>query len=823
MPISVWKPVAEALKRALRASGVLFDPSRTADEASVLRPLGTRNHKRQPKLVKLGSPGPVSPLAAIAGPLASFVQAAASPSIATAPLGVNAALGGGMGPDPSSAHLMAKECAVMGMMRDTRGNLDQPTWYYSLGVLLHTDEAPAICHEWSDGHKDYSVAETNANLARLATHGATTCAKLSEYQPAACAACPHFGKITSPIQLGRPRIEKATVETVERVVDKKGFVTETAVVRDLPWPFKEIAKRGKRMLGMETTTTDKDGKETKKTDAVANTMFWGLTRMWDEDGSVYEFEMVTREGTRRFRVKGSIIGPGGKELSAELSRNEIVAPQGKGAALHSYMSLCLDQLSKNADQVKAHRSFGWGPDDVFALGDTVIKPDGSESRAIMTGMAEGKQQYVVREGSAATWVALVDRAYNAPGQEAFQFQIGCAFAAPLLSLLRQVSGVTVYAHTDGSGAGKTTVQKVGLSVWGNADKMMLAQDKATANSLWGLFGTYNSLPIVYDELTNIPMKDVSELVFSMSSGRAKERMTSGGSLQSNNANWSTILLASGNILLSDKLTQYRPNTEAEISRLFEFTLTHTPHLTVIEANALFPQFAENYGHAGHTFARFVTKNRAKVVKALHAEQARLITKLEMTQVERHWSALFASVMVALHICRALKLVAFNPEAIEAWIADRLAENRGQRNEAVVDYSDLLAQMVQDLWQDVLVTQGLGDLRSNIPVNVLGVPRGSVVGRRVLPTNTQPISDLIIARTAVQKWCAEKIVSPKTLFAKGIAMGWVHPDIKRLCLGRGVPAYQTSDNVWCWRFFPDVMTGVDTQRVTQMAVVQGGKP
>jgi hypothetical protein len=822
MPVSVWKPIAEALKRALRASGVLFDPSRTADEASVLRPPGTHNHKRQPKPVKIGAVGPVSPLAAIAGPMASFIQQAPA-SIATAQLSsMNAALGGGMGPDPSSALLMADHCGVMGMMRDTRGNLDQPTWYYSLGVLLHTDEAPAICHDWSNGHPNYSFAETQANLARLAKHGATTCDKLSEYQPAVCKACPHFGKITSPIQLGRQRVEKTTVETVERVVDKKGFVTETVASLELPWPFKEIVKNGKRVLAHTATTVDKDGKETKKTDAVANTLFWGLTRMWDVDGAVYEFEMLTREGTRRFRVKGSLIGPGGRELSAELSRNEIVAPQGKGAVLHNYMSLWLDQLSKNADQVKAHRSFGWALEGDFVLGDTIIRPDGSETRSMLTGIAEGKQAAVSRVGDARTWVALVDRAYNAPGQEAFQFQIACAFAAPLLCLLRQVNGVTVYSHTDGSGKGKTTVQKVGLSAWGHPNKMMLAQDKATANSLWGIFGTYNSLPIVYDELTNIPMKEVSELVFSMSSGRAKERMTASGDLRANNSNWSTIMLASGNILLSEKLAQYRANTEAEISRLFEFTLAVDPHLTVIEANALFPQFEENYGHAGYKFAKAIVKNRADIETALRNTQTQLIHKLKLTQVERHWSALFASVIVALKVCRSLKLLAFEVEPIEAWIAARLEENRGQRAEMIIDYKDLLSQMLNELWEDVLVTDGVGNIRHNIPVNIQKPPRGAIVGRRVIPTATDPLPSLEIAVAAVYAWCAPKMVSPKVMLAKAVELKWASPKPVRVGLGRGTKQYSSSNNTYCWKFFPDVMDDVAVVQ-QHLSVVKGGKP
>lgn len=43
-----WKPIADKLKRATKAFGLLADQSRTADAASVLRPVGTYNRKYDP-------------------------------------------------------------------------------------------------------------------------------------------------------------------------------------------------------------------------------------------------------------------------------------------------------------------------------------------------------------------------------------------------------------------------------------------------------------------------------------------------------------------------------------------------------------------------------------------------------------------------------------------------------------------------------------------------------------------------------------------------------------------------------------------------------
>ena len=826
MPVDEWKPVAQALKRALTAEGVLFDPSRTADEASILRPPGTYNRKAKPKLVDVVREAAQGPLDAVRNPLGQWIVATPADPFAhmgPAPAGLskaNAGLTQGAGPEPSSALMIADQCGIIGMMRDTRGKLDQPTWYNSLGVLTHTIEAPGICHNWSMGDPRYTPTEVTEKLAQLSSHGPTTCVKLGENHPDVCKACPHFEKITSPIQLGRPRIEKATVETVERVVSKRGFLTEKTIKIDLPHGYGETVQDGVRVLTHQRKVTAKDGTVAIETDVICSTHLYGVTRLWGEDGAEFEFERISQEGLVRFTIKGSTIGSGGRELSAELGRNAVVARNGKVPQLHSYMSHWMEQLNRTAELVSAYRSFGWTDDLGFVLGDTILRPDGSETRAVLTGTAKQKMAAVARKGNRDTWVQLIDRAYNVPGQEAFQFQIGCGFAAPLLRLMNEVSGVTVYSHSAGSGVGKTTVQKVGLSIWGDWEPMMLAQGHVTINSMWNLMGAYQSLPVVYDELTNAPNNDVSELVFSVSSGRAKERLSASGELRTNNSNWSTILLASGNTLLSEKLAQHRANTEAEISRLFEFTLDPPPHLTIAEANAIFPQFREHYGHAGYEFARYVVTHREYVAKMMVDMREKVHTSFGMTQVERYWTALFTAVLTAVAICRHLGLVSFEIKALRKWMRDRLVENRGGRAAAVVSHEELIGKMISDLWAGVLVTTGVGNLKTGSPALIEKEVFGQFVGRAIVPTGTDK-AQLEINRAAIHDWCGAHGTSHVELLAAAQRKGWCYPKVDRCGIGRGTKKYNTTAYVWCWKFDPDAMN--DVMPSTQLSLLQGGKP
>jgi hypothetical protein len=209
-----WLPLATALKRLTAEWGLKADPSRTADLASILRPPGTHNRKRDAVPVRWVRKGPVVPLGRFRTAMERQGVAAPAKTRQRAPVDINHDLTGGQEFPPSSAEKIATECGVIRLMRDTRGDVDQPTWYGGLGVVAFTVEGEQKCHEWSDGHADYTPGETDRKIAQALRFAPTTCKKLSEAQPALCGACPHFGKITSPIVLGFEIAPQTKVTTV---------------------------------------------------------------------------------------------------------------------------------------------------------------------------------------------------------------------------------------------------------------------------------------------------------------------------------------------------------------------------------------------------------------------------------------------------------------------------------------------------------------------------------------------------------------------------------------------------------------------------------
>jgi uncharacterized cupin superfamily protein len=246
-----WRTTAGLLKAATAMLGLEADPSRTADIASVLRPVGTHNKKGDLKLVRLlRGCEPVDHdqfrglLAAVVGEVEMDLPAAPAHIKAQT---INSDLSGGISYAPSFADRIADRCGVMGLMRETRGAIDQPTWYHCLQVLAKCDDGAVKGHEWSEGDSRYAHDETQRAMDRAANHGPTSCTKLGEQHPEICRACPHSGKIKSPIVLGREpspasvrasSVEAATLSEWQPVTSMLNNMDEaTAEIKLRQFPF----------------------------------------------------------------------------------------------------------------------------------------------------------------------------------------------------------------------------------------------------------------------------------------------------------------------------------------------------------------------------------------------------------------------------------------------------------------------------------------------------------------------------------------------------------------------------------------------------------
>ena len=211
-----WLPTASYLRTACELAGFHPDHSRTCDTASLLRPVGTHHwgHDGHP----LVTCGPVVDSVGhgdIHDALAAYISRQATKRIGGQLHSSGAKASGKIGDElgrnavaiyqdqPTSGEKAARECAQLGHIRDTKGNVPEPLWYAGFCVFARCDDGAELSHNWSTGHPSYNPSETDRKLAHArADSGPTTCRRFHALNPSLCESCTYWGQITSPIQLG---------------------------------------------------------------------------------------------------------------------------------------------------------------------------------------------------------------------------------------------------------------------------------------------------------------------------------------------------------------------------------------------------------------------------------------------------------------------------------------------------------------------------------------------------------------------------------------------------------------------------------------------
>lgn len=834
MTPAAWKQTATLLKKATKTWGLAADPSRTSDEASVLRPPGTHNYKRGAvKDVRLVMAGEVTTHAEFHMQMEAFVGDDELP-FGNPPTTTTAALNDDLmtkvGYAVSDAEKVAHHCAVVREVRDTLGDVDQPTWYRVVGVLAFTEQGEDICHEWSKGHPGYNKRETSAKYEQARQYAPTTCEKLEECRPSACAACPYFGKVKSPITLGTPNGAAEPIP-VSMLPDD---VEETSVgpfVFEFPKGYNwgacgpELKEQGLYKVVRENVEND-DGSSGWVDNKVrfADVMFYPTERIRALDGT-YSMNIYMRDGNgnaTRFMLDNGAVAEGGKALFSELGRREINVQAKDKPHVQSYLTAWMGKLREEYNATMSSDQFGW-VDRSFILAETQYTPK-EKRKAVLTKGAASKSKHLQAKGDIDTWVDLVDQAYNRPGSEPFQFSVLTSFAAPLIHMLLSTGGVFVHSHGH-TGHGKSTSQFVGMSAWGNYTELLLREGPmSTVNAMYNHFGVMRSLPVIVDEMTNCSNQFASELVYNTSAGSGKKRMNADGS-ERETLNWSTIVCGSSNNTISEKLAQHRPNAEAELSRIWEFKIDHKSNIPTHVANRLFPQFQEHYGHAGRAYIEYVVNNYDTVKDTLLKVREKFDRKANIQQQERYWSALHATVLTALGICQKLGLLRFDGTALTAWILEEMANNRGSVKESVLQPLEQFGDMLSDIFNNVLVTIGEGNIAHSSEATIVKHPRGGAIsGRSILPSGNSS-EKLFVCVSSAKEWCNERKVSFKEVFDALVAAGWADRSIKRMSLGKGTKEYSgLGGPVKVIELNPSAMrsaTGdsVVAQKIT--AVIQGG--
>jgi len=769
-----WEPVAHALGALCVTHGLLVDPSVTTDVARVLRVPGTWNFKDDPpsqvEVAYWGKPIAFEAFCTLLGatPTPPSTPLVSTPGRELSPLAQklreNIVC-------RFSTILERSEngngCQQLLDCHENRATLAEPRWFDALSVAnLCVDREEAISLV-SEEYPGYTFAAADAKAAHAG--GPHSCKVFERNNPGGCDGCPHLDKITTPIQLGREFIKEEPTSDEEGVGDPTTY--------DIAPPY-ELSN------GQIVYMDDKVGPV-----VVCKVPLIVVKRMDDPThGDVVVLKLITpSDGVREFTIQNKLLSNKIELRGILASRGLLFVEEKAFNQVIKYIYTCTDYLWIKRKAQVMRTQFGWADNDKkFILGTKEISRDGvsysppANTTAKFADMLNSK-------GTFEKWREVFNL-FGRPGLEAHAFAALTAFGAPLLRFLGQKGAIVNVIHPT-SGTGKTTILHMCNSVWGSpAGLCGIGED--TFNSKVQRLGVLRNLPYCVDEMTNLPAKDFSPLIYNMSQGRGKDRMTrSGNDLRNNVTTWETISLCSSNASFQEKMNSIKDNPDGEMMRLLEYSISPSSAIDVALGKKMFDhQLLENYGHAGEKYITHVVNNLDTILPKLMEFQVKLDSELRLTSRERFWSSVVACNMFGGRLAMRLDLFDWDAKPIYNFATDMLMGMRKDIAPPLSDVGTIIGSYINASMQNIVVVNDAVDARSNRFALPVLEPRGELNIRYEPDTKK-----MYLAVGPFRTFCSIRQINfketVKELENKGIYIG---RDLKRLSKGMKI----TSPGVNC---------------------------
>jgi uncharacterized protein YicC (UPF0701 family) len=787
--VEVWTKVANALKACLAHAGVIADPTRTADFASILRPPGTTNRKggetKDVAVKRLCTP--IEP-ELLATALSNYVKTNDVKMVRerpkrqyTAPNDLNSDLTGHLNSYPeveSSGALVADKCSQVALMRDTKGDVSYEHWRGVIGVLKHCVDGEQLSEEWSSerlntGH-DQDDWRTRYDTWEA---GPTSCEFFSKCNPLGCEGCDFKGKVKGPIMLGRViPINEEKTETVLNAEGEECEVDVPAIAYGYQWGNGLLA----RLL------PDKDG--IMQAHPFSTILFYPTSRIRTEDGT-YRIGMrmhLPNKKVRDFEMSAESMASQTDMLRA-LARYELMQSNHKDAGAHmaAYLRDQLETLKRKVEEVNTLTTFGWKNDDTsFLIGDRLYLKDGTARKVLVSG---GAAKYLTAFNRPARadvkqYAEALNSLYNHPGREHWQYAVVAGWGSILAPFCEELyKGLVLALQGGDSGKGKTTVSYASMYAFGNAiDMTMNSKDGFTYNALWAVMATFNNIPILLDELTNMDGQIFSDMAYGVAAGQERVRLQSkGGTVGfATTLRWRLSPFVTGNRDFHGLLAATQANSQAEAVRLVQIDIDRYPKTYLVEpdvdreelskeekaeldaAEAAIVQNAievlkANRGVAGEMLVQYVLANAGAVADEVRGIVNDFVKVLPDNKY-RFYRCHAACSLTMARIARDLGIIDFDLASLRDFTEDlmvRLADTVTVTN--TVTAEDAFSRMMASLAHRILVTQEFRDKRHKSgPETPRNRITSEIAGRYVLGSaNSKDCAgQIMLSQKEVRDWC-----------------------------------------------------------------------
>ena len=786
--VADWYPVAENLKRLCKQEGMAIDNTVTADAARVLRVPGTFNFKKkygEPRAVKLRIAGDaLVDLRSFSAHIRGQLRAEYAPiSNDFLPTGLDIA---GARPTKANKQRTAVSEALLGSsttrfepiwIKSTNGEgcaqlqnyIDnaeedglEPVWRGLLSWAKVCTDADEYTAKLSALHP-YPRERMVKKLSEI--RGPYPCAKMDSENPGVCTRCPHWGRVTNGLALGRefktneqekvyqiplhisapeqqaePRDDDAE-EMDADAVEQRDTAVRTAKRTTPPKGF-SYGERG----GVFVEVREKDATGVVITTQVMvlpyDLFVVDLLRVGDNEHHAHLMAVrplevgddVEYQFTPVMIPTKSLVSK--DELLKCLAAHNIYAANGSFAdpLLYRYVRACVEEAALRAKAIEVPIQMGWQRDRSFVYNNRVFRPDGTETAVPMPGLENINRATNSRgtiEGWRKPWDMLV-----AKKMHTMLAMCADAFGSTLMTM-SEYEGFVWHIGSTGSGTGKSLTLSLKAGVWGHPVRYRTGKGTSPV-AMQQRAGLLNSMPLLVDEITAKTRGDAEwapAFIFDISEGQGKERMEAGANRERvNNSTWALTCTLTSNTHMIDILTGARKHSSAgELMRMLEWT--PTKELTFSETERLtLKELRRNYGVAGEAWIRWLVTNYALAKDLWGKVHAKLRGELKFSDEERYWHAACTSTVAAAIMLgpKYANLVQLPVGGIVEALGELVENARAQHKRTARSAEDVLNAYIREFYGRFVVVRAdqQGKLLAELGKELLGQTssRHTVLGR-----------------------------------------------------------------------------------------------
>ena len=748
-----WYPVAERLKRLCTEQDFYADPAVTSDGARVLRIPHTHNHKTNPPS-DVGFFGLAKRFETV--DFDTFSELLGNDPIPVptmyTPLAMNQTMQNLMGNQESVfKDILVKTqkgegCAQILHIVKNQRDMSEPLWRAGLSIAKFCTDGAKAAHLMSREHPEYTPDATQKKFEQI--KGPYTCVRFDEYNPDVCMHCPHWGKIKSPIVLGK-RLREAEVDDDGNYVAEPTVKEPEYVIPKYPSPYVRGTKGG-----VYVRTRNEDGDIDEK--RIYHNDLYVVKRIKDPElGESLVMRLhLPMDGVQEFTLPMSSV-TSSEEFRKKLSSQGVAVK--KMDELMSYTLSWVDELQATSTADEAHVQFGWTNEkyDTFIVGNQKVKKDVVEFNP-PANQTVGFFPHFEPKGTLDGWKQTMSF-WNGERFVLQQFGFGMGFGSPLMEFLNEPCGAVAFVNNE-SGTGKTMMMYAAAGIWGNPRKLVLDRDDSVAYKM-NRAEVMHSLPTGVDEVTNLTPREISNLIYQGTAGKQRGRMTASANVERHQGRpWSLLMQYTSNASIIEAVSRGKAMPKAEAQRILE---CHVERLfDEVKDKEITDEFKENvfnnYGHAGILFIQWVMGNLDETRAILKKVQKRVDEAAELTSENRFWSDTITATISGLLIAKKVGLHDFDVQKVFKWATTELvAQNKRGLTEMTGTVTDVLDDFFSENISYILQIKSTVDNRgvndNGLDQHVIPeqVARGRLVARYETDTKL-----FFVKPKPLKEWCGE---------------------------------------------------------------------